>query len=471
MRFDYHPPTTKFKSFHLRRLFISYMVLVGLGCIIFTLLSHNTNNPEYTVTQDTVIKRPTLLTKSNHKSNSSATLTLSNPTNVATKEPVLQLPSMAVAQATELAKPGLAVWQTITVQVGDTLSILFDRLGIPKITLTNLLSSGKKVEELAKIYPGQKLDFLFDDSNELKAVKLNVSSTKTLHLTNEGNKFNYSYEEQTPIKKLNFTTGQITGSLYYSAQKAGLDDKLIMQMAEILGCDIDFTLDIRDNDSFRVLYEEEFVDQKRINPGKILALEFNNQGKLYKAIRYKDDKGRDSYYSPDGYSLQKAFLRSPVEFTRISSHFSHARRHPVLHKIRAHKGVDYAAPMGTPVKSAGDGRITFLGNKGGYGKAVEVTHGNKYSTFYAHLSRFNKHIKNGSYVKQGQIIGYVGKTGLASGPHLHYEFRINGVHHNPVTVSLPSSNPIPSKNKSDFSSHAKNMLALLDNPTKVAAND
>lgn len=460
MRFDYHPPTTKFKSFHLRRLFLSYMVLIGLGCIIFTLISHDANNIDLDQQSNSAnTKRPVLLTKSNHISNSNAILSL----------PKEGLKNQEIP--TEVADAGLAAWQTITVQVGDSISNVFDRLGISKLTLKNLISNSKSTADLTKLYPGQKLDFLVDGSKDLKALKLGITNTKTLHVTNDGSKFKYSYEEKTPIKKLNFSTGKISGSLYSSAQNAGLDEKLIMQMADILGYDIDFTLDIRDNDSFRVLYEEEFIEQKKIHPGKILAIEFNNQGKLYKAVHYTDDKGRDGYYSPDGYSLQKAFLRSPVEFTRISSHFSSARRHPILHKIRSHKGVDYAAPTGTPVKSSGDGRISFMGNKGGYGKSIEITHGQKYSTFYAHLSRFHKKIRHGSMVKQGQIIGYVGKSGLATGPHLHYEFRINGVHHNPVTVALPSSQPIPSKNKPDFSNHAKNMLTLLDTHTQVAKHE
>lgn len=434
------------------------MVFIGLGCILFTLLSQGNNNGGEQGA-DTSAKRPVLLsTKSNHNSNSNATLSMESKEPAASKVESTNI-------AAEVAEPALAAWHTITVQVGDTLSNLFDRLGIPKLTLKNI-TSGNKSKELIKLYPGQKVNFLFDDNKDLKALKLNVSNTKTLHITNEGSKVNYAYEEQTPIKKLNFSTGKISGSLYSSAQSAGLNEKLIMQMADILACDIDFTLDVRDNDSFRVLYEEEFVEDKKINHGKILAIEFNNQGKSYKAVHYTDDKGRDGYYSPDGFSLQKAFLRSPVEFTRISSHFSHSRRHPILHKMRSHKGVDYAAPTGTPVKSSGDGRISFMGTKGGYGKSIEITHGQKYSTFYAHLSRFNKKVKHGSFVKQGQIIGYVGKSGLATGPHLHYEFRINGVHHNPVTVTLPSSNPIASKNKSDFNSHAKNMLSLLDTHAK-----
>lgn len=443
------------------------MVFIGLGCIVFTLI---TNKSDYSVdpSDDAKnIKRPVLLSTPIKQTKLLKETKLSKKEVVA---PAVSKPMPLPKPLTEARAPE-AKWHTITVQVGDTLSNVFDKLGIPRLTLKKLMSSGTTVEELVKIYPGQKLDFLFDDGKELKAVKLNLSNTKTLHVTHDGSKFKYSYEEKHPIKKLNCSAGKISGSLYSSGKTAGLNEKLIMQMADIFEYDIDFSLDLRDNDTFRVLYEEEYLQNERVNTGKILAVEFNNHGKLYKAVRYTDEKGKDSYYSPDGFSLQKAFLRSPVEFTRISSHFSNARRHPILHKIRSHKGVDYAAPMGTPVKSAGDGRISFMGNKGGYGKSIEITHGQKYSTFYAHLSRYHKKVKHGSFVKQGQIIGYVGKSGLATGPHLHYEFRINGIHHNPVTVSLPSSKPISTKNKGAFLSHAKNMLRLLDTHSQLANND
>lgn len=452
MRFDYYPPTTKFKSFHLRRLLLTNLILIGVACIVVSFFNGKSNNyTEQKLASNTDNNRPTLIAKSNHKSNSKATLELDT---IQTKEP--QLAAKAIVANNQIEK-----WQTITVQVGDTLSNLFDRLGISKFTFKSLMSSSISMDELTKIYPGQKLDFLFDDSKELKEVKFNLSNNKTLRVTNSGSKFKYSYEEHKPSRKINFSTGKIYGSLYSSAQNAGLNDRLIMQMTDIFEYDIDFTLDIRDNDSFKVLYEEESIQNKRKKSSKILAVEFSNQGKTYKAIRYTDEKGHDGYYSPDGYNLQKAFLRNPVEFTRISSHFSSARRHPILHKIRSHKGVDYEAPMGTPVKSAGDGRISFMGTKSGYGKSIEIVHGHKYSTFYAHLSRFNQKVKHGAFVKQGQIIGYVGRTGLATGPHLHYEFRINGVHHNPVTVPLPRSQPISGKNKKDFSLHAKKMLSLL----------
>lgn len=442
------------------------MVFIGLGCILLAIFAKKSNDPLIIAAES----KPT-------------TIKTANPVILARSNPILRLdPNETVVKPApdQTEEDSIAIfdsardkWQSITVQVGDTISNLFKKLEISSSVLDDLIKSSPARKELSSIYPGQKLDFLVDDRKELKAIKLNLSSTKALHVTNTENGFKYFYEEKKPTKKLNYRSAKITGSLYLAAQAAGLNEKLIMQMADILGWDIDFNLDIRDNDSFKILYEEEYIQDIKVDTGKILAVEFKNQGRIYKAVRYTDDKGREGYYSADGSSLQKAFLRSPVEFTRISSHFTHSRRHPILHKFRAHKGVDYAAPQGTPIKSSGDGRITFLGQKSGYGKCIEVTHGQKYSTFYAHLSRFSTKLKHGSIVKQGQIIGFVGKTGLATAPHLHYEFRINGVHHNPVTVSLPRSQPIPIKSKTKFVMHANSMLDLLNSHShsQLAKND
>lgn len=201
-----------------------------------------------------------------------------------------------------------------------------------------------------------------------------------------------------------------------------------------------------------------------------MAIKFNNNGKLYSAVRY-EDKNYADYYTPEGLTLRKAFIRSPVKFTRISSKFSLGRNHPLLHKIRAHRGVDYAAPHGTPIKAAGDGKIIHYGRKGGYGKAAVIQHGQKYTTLYAHMSNYNSKLRNGSYVKQGQVIGYVGSTGLATGPHLHYEFRVNGEHKNPLTVPLPKSNPIDNKHKIKFIDHANVMMATLDKYSEYTNNN
>lgn len=469
MRFDYQPPNIKSQALISRRSILLSLILTGFGCIVLALISQGTPHKINSDSELYSIKGPSLISTNKPILSLDSGLTIAQEKPLVANQPLLiNSASLEPKTTTETIQEK---WHTITVQVGDTMSKLFDKLGLSAATLHDLMATGKHKTELTELYPGQKLHFLLDDSKELKEIKFNLSLTKALHVAKTDSGFKYHYEEKKPTKKINFSTAKITGSLYSSAQTVGLDDKLIMQMADIFGCDIDFSLDIRDEDSFKVLYEEEYVQDKKVDTGKILAVEFKNQGKSYKAIRYTDEKGNSGYYSPEGYSLQKAFLRSPVEFTRISSHFSNARRHPILHKIRSHKGVDYAAPMGTPVKSSGDGRITFIGTKGGYGKSIEITHGQKYSTFYAHLSRFGKKLKLGSTVKQGDIIGYVGKTGLATGAHLHYEFRINGVHHNPVTVSLPRSLPIANKYQKDFSVHASNMLDMLDSHSKVAKND
>jgi murein DD-endopeptidase MepM/ murein hydrolase activator NlpD len=246
-----------------------------------------------------------------------------------------------------------------------------------------------------------------------------------------------------------------------------------MELANIFGWDIDFALDIRKGDRFTVLYEEMYVDGEDIGNGTILAAEFVNQGKRYHAVRYTDAGGKTDYYSLDGKSMRKAFLRTPVEFSRISSGFSLGRKHPILNKIRAHKGVDYAAATGTPIKVTGDGKIIFRGKKGGYGNTIIVQHGSKYSTLYAHMSKYRSGLTTGSRVKQGQIIGYIGSSGLATGPHLHYEFRVNDVHRDPLRVKLPGAEPLASKYREDFNKKAEALLAQLDlvRDVQLASNE
>ena len=230
----------------------------------------------------------------------------------------------------------------------------------------------------------------------------------------------------------------------------------------MFGWDVDFALDIRKGDSFSLLFEQHYLDGEKLRDGKILAAEFTNQGNKYRAILFTDPEGNSQYYSEDGKSMRKAFLRSPVDFRRISSTFQRERFHPVLGKKRPHRGVDYAAASGTPIKAAGDGKVIFRGVKGGYGNTVVLQHGSNITTLYAHMSRFRKGVTSGSRVKQGQTIGYVGKSGLATGPHLHYEFRINGVHRNPLTVKLPDAAPIQAKYKAEFMEQSRQLLAQLD---------
>ena len=316
---------------------------------------------------------------------------------------------------------------------------------------------------MTRIKPGQRLIITFNESNQFKSLQYDLDRVDTLIINKESDntKIVTRIESKEIDVKHQFATGTITNSLFASGNKAGLSSAMIMKLAQLFGWDIDFALDIRKGDSFAVLFEEKYIDDKKIGHGNILSAEFVNRGKIFKAIRYTDASGHTDYYSEKGLSMRKAFLRTPVEFSRISSRFSGSRKHPVLNRIRAHKGVDYAASRGTPIKAVGDGKVIFKGRKGGYGRVLILQHGSKYTTLYAHMKSYNRKIKKGSRVEQGQIIGYVGSSGLATGPHLHYEFRVNGVHRNPLTVPLPSASPIAKKYRSDFKNTADTMISQL----------
>jgi murein DD-endopeptidase MepM/ murein hydrolase activator NlpD len=328
---------------------------------------------------------------------------------------------------------------------------------------------GKETKTLKRIQPGDKVSFRIED-NQLQELSYKYSATEKLVVSKLADSFKTKHIKREFSKQVSHTSGEITHSLFLAAQKAGLSDNMTMELAGIFGWDIDFALDIREGDRFTVIYEENYLDGKKVSDGNILAATFTNRNKTFKAIRYTDAKGHTGYYSEEGRNMRKAFLRTPVEFSRISSRFNLRRKHPILNRIRAHTGVDYAAPRGTPVRATGDGKIVHRGRKGGYGNTVIIRHGSRYSTLYAHLSNYNRKAKRGSKVKQGQIIGYIGSSGLATGPHLHYEFRANGVHRNPLTVRFPKSAPINKKYLADFMHKAKPMLAQLEmlNSTQVA---
>jgi len=353
-------------------------------------------------------------------------------------------------------------WIEEQVKKGDSLSRIFSRLGLSATLLHRIVNSSKEAKQLARIRPGQFLKVKLDLEGNLLALIHERSAIESLQVLPAGDSFETRIVERGLEKRVAQATGTITNSLYEGAQRAGLSDELIMELANIFGWDIDFALEIRAGDRFSLIYEEEYLDGKKYDNGPILAAEFINRGKVFRAIRYQDDQGDSNYFSADGRSMRKAFLRAPVDFRRISSRFTKARWHPVLGKKRPHRGVDYAAATGTPIKASGDGRVTFRGRKGGYGNTVIIKHGNQYTTLYAHLSRFNRKVKKGSRVQQGQVIGYVGKTGLATGPHLHYEFRVNGVHRNPLTVKIPAAAPIDKKYRQNFASKSAPLLKQLD---------
>src|SRR5690606_28363930 len=259
-------------------------------------------------------------------------------------------------------------------------------------------------------------------------------------------------------------------SLFAAGAEAGMDDAVILELAKVFGYDIDFAQDLRTGDRFSVVYDEVYRDGERLRGGEVLAATFVNQGRRYSAFRYRFEDGRTAYYDAEGRPMKKSFLRMPIEFARISSRFTSARKHPVLGRVRAHKGVDYAANSGTPIMAAGDGKVFFAGWQNGYGRTIILDHGRGYTTLYGHMSRLGKY-KTGQRVRQGDVIGYVGATGLATGPHLHYEFRVAGVHRDPLKVTLPKPEPLPAQELARFRLQVAPMLAqleLLDSGTQLA---
>ena len=374
--------------------------------------------------------------------------------------PELQAQQKIIDDANNLAPKK---WREFTVKSGDSLAVLFKRAGIKPQQLDELMKSGEEAKKLRNIYPKDTIRLLTDDDGVLQALRYDIDHKSFLMVEREQDTLvAKTYNHQIETRQAH-ASGEIDSSLFLAAQESGISQNIIMELAGIFGWDIDFALDIRKGDSFSVLYEELYRNGEKISDGNILAAEFINDGKTYRAVRYTNPQtNKSEFYTPEGKSMRKAFLRTPVNFSRISSGFTINRYHPVLHKFRSHKGVDYAAKRGTPIYASGDGKVIFKGVKGGYGKVVILQHGSKYTTLYAHLNSYNKKLKVGSKVKQGETIAYVGSTGLATGPHLHYEFRVDGTHRNPLTVSLPVSNPVPTRYMADFELSTTPVFAQLD---------
>ena len=373
-----------------------------------------------------------------------------------------------VGEPPPVAPAPVAPAHRVTIRSGDSLYLVFKRLGLPQRDLALMTEVKPLAKKLARLAPRQEIEFYVDTESGLTRLVHRLDRLRSLHVFRDGDAFAFEEIVEPPDVVVGTATGVIETSLFEAGQHAGLSDSLIMQMAEIFGWDVDFVIDIRVGDRFAVVFEEQFKDGERIGEGPIVAAEFTNRGRRIRAVRYVDPAGRADYFSPDGRSMRKAFLRTPVNFTRISSRFSLSRRHPILHKMRAHRGVDYAAPRGTAVKASGDGRVVFAGRNGGYGRTIILRHGSVYTTLYAHLSRFSRGIRPGKRVEQGQTIGYVGSTGLATGPHLHYEFRVRGAHRDPLRVKFPPAAPLAEEYMDDFRRKAKPLLAKLDLTTRTA---
>lgn len=358
----------------------------------------------------------------------------------------------------------------VLVERGDTLESLFRRNRLSLEDLADLVALPDVGSGLKLLKPGDRLE-IGHRGDEVLSLRRELDDVRVLSIARNSSGFQANMLERQIDVHPTAAHGVVRSSLFEAGVDAGMSDKLTMGLAGIFEWDIDFIQDVREGDEFTVLYEEIWRDGVKLRNGDIIAAEFVNQGKPYRAARYRDASGRLNYYTPDGHSLRKAFIRAPLNFTRISSNFDANRRHPILNTIRAHQGVDYAAPIGTPIRAAGDGKVIFRGVQGGYGNVVILQHGGNITTLYGHMSKFGN-AKVGARVAQGEVIGYVGQSGLATGPHLHYEYRVNGVHRNPRTVSLPPADPVSAEYQEDFRATTASLwrqLDLYDNNTSTAA--
>ncbi|MCZ0942426.1 MAG: peptidoglycan DD-metalloendopeptidase family protein [Gammaproteobacteria bacterium] len=370
-------------------------------------------------------------------------------------------PILPIAPLPQASAPPADANQTVVVQPGDSLALIFSREGLSAQSLHRLVNANPLGAQLAKIAPGEEFSFLRDEDDRLQSLSYSPNPLRTLKFSREGSRFRGEEIILEPQRKTVYKHGIIDHSLFTASQRAGLPDLVAMELARIFQWDIDFVLDIRDGDSFYVLLEEEYLEGEFIGFGNILAAEFINQGDSYRAARYVGPNDEANYFDPKGRSMRKAFLRAPVSFTRISSNFNLRRKHPLWKSSMPHRGIDYAAPRGTPILASGDGVVTKASKTRANGNYVVLRHGEQFVTKYLHMSRFARGIRAGKRVQQGDTIGYVGATGWATGPHLHYEFLVNGVHQNPRTVKLPDAEPVPAAEAERFQESTAPLLASL----------
>jgi murein DD-endopeptidase MepM/ murein hydrolase activator NlpD len=373
----------------------------------------------------------------------------------------LQQPDHLLQSSLELPTPSASEWVTIRVRSGQSLSNIFENQQLPTDDWLEIVKLGHDAADLRKLKAGDNLQLRITEGR-LQELVYAPNPRLTLQIRRNGEGLEASRITSQIERRTAYARGIVDSSFFTAGQEAGLPKRMVMEIANIFAYDIDFALDVHKGDRFAVAYDTIWSNGKKLRDGDILAVEYFNDGEAHRAVRFHDRLGNVAYYTPEGESLRKAFNRAPVDFARISSGFSLHRRHPILNRIRAHKGVDYAAARGTPVKATGDAHVEFIGRKAGFGNVIILKHGAVYETVYAHLSRYRKGLKVGASVKLGQVIGYVGATGLATAPHLHYEFRVNGIHKNPITVALPRANPIQRQSLVQFRLETASLLAQLD---------
>lgn len=379
---------------------------------------------------------------------------------------------IALPTAAQAAPSTTTFWRNERVQRGDTVVELLRRLNVEDEAASEYLRNFNPASSFRQLSVGKEVQAETNAVGALLALRYLDNESNQVIIAKDGDSFKVDVKPALVEQRTFVRTGEIQSSLFAATDEAGLPDPAANQLAEIFGGDIDFHRDLRKGDKFSVIYEMTYINGEAARTGRILAAEFINQGHTYRAVYFQTTSFSGDYYSPDGKSMRKAFLRSPIEFSRVSSGFTNSRFHPVLNKWRAHKGVDYASPIGTKVKVTADGVVEFVGKKGGYGNVVMINHQGRYETVYGHLSRFGN-IHKGQRVSQGEVIGYVGMTGMTSGPHLHYEFKQAGVHRDPLKVALPDGKPVSEAQKMVFVESTRDLhtrLSLLRN-TRIAKLD
>jgi len=353
-------------------------------------------------------------------------------------------------------------WLTIHPRKGDTLGRIFNRAGLTQKDLHNVLYKNRYAKQLAHININDDMRFNIQH-NQLQEMIFSLDATKYLSIKKQGGSYTTQVINRPMTEKIAYVSAPVKGSLYTTAHNNGIPNRIIDQISQIFFWQVTLSREIKPGDRINIAYQTYYINNKLVKIGDVLAVSYQHpNGIKYEAIRHKFKNGQISYYSPNGSSLKKAFSRYPIRFSHISSNFGSSRKHPILHYNRPHKGIDLAAPIGTPIYSIGDGRISFIGRQNGYGNMVKINHAYSYTTVYAHMLRFQKGLRNGSYVQRGQIIGFVGQSGLATGPHCHYELHINHIPRNPASVALPVAQPIPAREKHVFLAHTQDLMHHLN---------
>lgn len=377
-------------------------------------------------------------------------------------EEIVQDLDLSIPDVLAESQANQTFWRQESIRRGDTIAAILNRLDVSDQDSTDFLQAARDSRAMRQLKPGKTVYAQTTADGELLSLRYFFGNEELFLMEKTDDEFKMTEQSIELDSQVHMKSGVISSSLFAATDNAGIPNNIAMQLTEIFASEIDFYRDLRQGDRFTVVYETFSNNGRRAKTGRVLAVEFINKGKSHQAVYFKASNGADGYYTPGGDSLRKAFLLSPLAFTRVSSGFTNARFHPILREWRAHRGIDYAAPTGTPVKATASGIVAFSGSQRGYGNLVILKHNGKYETAYGHLSRFASGLSKGKRVNQGDVIGYVGSTGMATGPHLHYELRIDGVQRDPTKVALPTAPPIAKRDLNNFQKETQNLVARLN---------